>query len=188
MYCNYGEYGYYTNIVFEQNFVSGSLSIRFENAVVRNNVFLNGVNLNSYSNSLAFSNNVVGNANITMAAQCSNNIFYGSSCTFTNCLLSNNVCSATQVPAGNGNQQNVNMNDVFVCNSNCTGYSADARFQLKAGSPAIGAGSNGEDCGIFGGSDPYVLSGVPPIPAIYFFNYNYNNATINVDMKVKSHN
>ena len=191
MYSNYGSNSltsYYSNIVFEQNFVSGTLTGRFENAVFRNNVFISGITLNSLNNSLSFTNNVVGNANITMAAQCSNNIFFGTSCTFTNCLLSNNVCSATQAPAGNGNQQNVNMNDVFVCYTTCTGYSADARYQLKAGSPAIGAGSNGEDCGMFGGSDPYVLSGIPPIPAIYYFNYNYNNAMINVDMKVKSHN
>ena len=92
------------------------------------------------------------------------------------------------MPAGNGNQLNVNMNDVFVCYTNCAAFSADGRYQLKALSPAIGAGSNGEDCGMFGGTDPYVLSGMPPVPAIYYFNYNFNNSTINVDMKVKSHN
>ena len=190
MYNPYGtspSSAYYSNFVFEQNFVDGSLSGRFENAVFRNNVFIGGVTINSLNNSVAFFNNVVGNANITMAPQCSNNIIYGS-CTFTNCTLNNNVCSATQVPAGNGNQQNVDMNNVFVCYSSCTGYSNDARYQLKAGSPAIGAGSNGEDCGMFGGVDPYVLSGMPPIPAIYYFNYNYSNTAINVNMKVKSHN
>ena len=190
MYNPYGtspSSAYYSNFVFEQNFVDGSLSGRFENAVFRNNVFIGGVTINSLNNSVAFFNNVVGNANITMAPQCSNNIIYGS-CTFTNCTLNNNVCSATQVPAGNGNQQNVDMNNVFVCYSSCTAYSNDARYQLKAGSPAIGAGSNGEDCGMFGGVDPYVLSGMPPIPAIYYFNYNYSNTAINVNMKVKSHN
>ncbi len=190
MYNPYGtspSSAYYSNFVFEQNFVDGSLSGRFENAVFRNNVFIGGVTINSLNNSVAFFNNVVGNANITMAPQCSNNIIYGS-CTFTNCTLNNNVCSATQVPAGNGNQQNVDMNNVFVCYSSCTGYSSDARYQLKAGSPAIGAGSNSEDCGVFGGVDPYVLSGMPPIPAIYYFNYNYSNTAINVNMKVKSHN
>ncbi len=191
MSCPWGPYStntYYSNFVFEQNFVDGSLSGRFENAVFRNNVFTGGVTINSYNNSVAFFNNVVGNANITMAAQCSNNIFFGTSCTFTNCTLYNNVCSATQVPAGNSNQQNVDMNNVFACYSSCTGYSNDARYQLKAGSPAIGAGSNGEDCGVFGGVDPYVLSRMPPIPAIYYFNYNYSNTAINVNMKVKSHN
>ena len=190
MYSDYGISSisvYYSNIIFQQNFVQGSLSGRFENAVFRNNVFLGGLTINSFNNSVAFLNNVVGNANITMATQCANNIFFGS-CNFTNCLLTNNICSASQAPAGNGNQLNVDMNNVFVCYTTCTGFSTDGRYQLKAGSPAIGAGSNGEDCGIFGGTDPYVLSGIPAIPAIYYFNYNFNNTVINVDMKVKSHN
>jgi hypothetical protein len=31
-------------------------------------------------------------------------------------------------------------------------------------SPGLGAGFGGTDCGIFGGAEPYVLSGIPPIP------------------------
>jgi len=174
-----------TNVLFEQNYIFGSFAGRFENSVFRNNYF-STMTINSLYNSLVVYNNVISNPSVTMAV-CYNNIIYGTG-TFTDCVLSNNVCSATQVPAGNGNQQNVNMEDVFVCYSACTGYSTDGRYQLKAGSPAIGAGSSGEDCGMFGGSFPYVLSGIPAIPAIYFFNYNFSNSTINVDMKVKSHN
>ena len=187
MLVNYSN-SYFTNLLFEQNFVSGSATGRYENTVFRNNVISGGVNVYSNYNSISFINNIAGNATITNAPQCANNIFYGATCSFTNCLLSNNICSATQVPSGNGNQLSVDMNSVFVCFTTCTGFSADGRYQLKAGSPAIGAGSNGEDCGIFGGTDPYVLSGIPAIPAIYFFNYNFNNTVINVDMKVKSHN
>jgi hypothetical protein len=120
--------------------------------------------------------------------QCFNNILTGGSCTLTTTMTANNLCSGTQLPAGNNNQLNVSMSDVFVCWSSCTGYSSDGRYQLKAGSPAIGAGSNGEDCGMFGGNDPYVLSGLPAIPAIYYFQYFNNNSTINVTMSVKSHN
>ncbi|MCK4754754.1 MAG: right-handed parallel beta-helix repeat-containing protein, partial [Calditrichia bacterium] len=38
---------------------------------------------------------------------------------------------------------------------------------LKNGSPAIGAGSGGTDCGAFGGLSPYILSGIPNLPHIY---------------------
>ncbi|MFW6222494.1 MAG: hypothetical protein ACOC3T_02655 [Bacteroidota bacterium] len=46
--------------------------------------------------------------------------------------------------------------------------SGDAQFRLKTGSPAIGYGFNGNDCGAFGGSYSYVLSGLPYlIPHIF---------------------
>jgi hypothetical protein len=173
-----------SNCYFTQNMIAG-VSGQFLSTLFSNN-FLNSLSVNSNNNSLFINNNVLVTAYVTMA-QCRNNIMYGTG-SFSNCELFNNVCSSTQMPAGNGNQLNINMNDVFVCYSNCTGFSTDGRYQLKAGSPALGAGSNGEDCGMFGGTDPYILSGMPPIPAIYYFNYNFNSSTINVDMKVKSHN
>ena len=43
--------------------------------------------------------------------------------------------------------------------------STDGRYKLKAGSPAIGYGVGGVDCGIYGGPEPYVLSGMPTVPA-----------------------
>lgn len=42
----------------------------------------------------------------------------------------------------------------------------DRDFQLREGSPAIGAGTAGIDQGAFGGDRPYVLSGLPPVPAV----------------------
>ncbi len=43
--------------------------------------------------------------------------------------------------------------------------STDARWQLAAGSPAIGAGTGGSDCGMFA-NGYYVLSGIPSLPVI----------------------
>ncbi len=45
--------------------------------------------------------------------------------------------------------------------------SADARYQLKAGSPALTVGSGGTAIGTFTGSYPYKLSNIPTIPTIY---------------------
>ncbi len=44
--------------------------------------------------------------------------------------------------------------------------SPDGRFQLLPVGPAHDMGENGGDIGMFGGSEPYVISGIPPIPTI----------------------
>ena len=103
------------------------------------------------------------------------------------CSFHNNISSVSQFGAINGNQANVNMTTVFV--GSATNPSTDGQWQLKNGSPAKGAGMNGVDCGMFGGSDPYVLSGVPDIPAIYFFEAPDGASTTNglpVHVKIKS--
>ena len=61
------------------------------------------------------------------------------------------------------------MADVYVLGT--TG-SLDSRLALKAGSPAIGAGLTvgavvSPNCGAYGATDPYILSGIPNIPSIY---------------------
>lgn len=95
-----------------------------------------------------------------------------------NCTWEYNIGAQGQYPSGSGNQQNVDMLTVFLL----TG-SSDGRWRLKAGSPAIGAGFLGVDCGPFGGGTPYVLSGMPNIPAIWLLDVN----GLNVTVKAKSH-
>jgi len=89
-----------------------------------------------------------------------NNIFNGA-VVIGGSQFTNNLFSSAPVPATNGNQINVNMGTVFV------GGTGDAQYQLAAGSPAIGAGIGGVDCGIFDGLEPYRLSGIPPVPSIF---------------------
>lgn len=47
------------------------------------------------------------------------------------------------------------------------GDSPDGRYQLAEDANAMTAGTNGSQCGAFGGATPYVLSGLPDIPHIY---------------------
>ncbi|MBL7965336.1 MAG: hypothetical protein JNM31_15980 [Flavobacteriales bacterium] len=89
-----------------------------------------------------------------------NNIFNGA-VVVGGSMFSNNLFSGAPVPATNGNQINVVMGTVFV------GGTGDAQYQLAVGSPAIGAGAGGADCGLFGGLEPYRLSGIPPVPSIF---------------------
>jgi hypothetical protein len=75
------------------------------------------------------------------------------------------------------------MSNVFLCWGTCATYSPDEKYMLKAGSPALNAGQNGYDCGVFDGLVPYQLSGLYGYPAIWYYDVSGSYITL----KVKSH-
>jgi hypothetical protein len=88
--------------------------------------------------------------------------------TCTTCTVQNNVAAGT-LPGGNGNQSNVIVENEFAYGSNAAlpaGTSRDEAYQLKSGSTLKTAGSGGTEVGAFGGGAPYIISGIPAIPAI----------------------
>lgn len=87
-----------------------------------------------------------------------------SASTFNNCVFDNTPSPAVN---GSGNVLAVNNTNLYVAYPTQGTFSNDERFKLKAGSPAIGVGISGVDCGAFGGVNPYKLSGIPAIPAVY---------------------
>lgn len=107
----------------------------------------------------------------------SNNIFYGSSPhAATNCAFNNNISFGTwndELPptgnVGSGNQQGVD--PLFV---NVPGFSWSPSYDLhlQAGSPGIGAGTDGTDIGLYGGGFPLnvPLDGLPRLPQVTQFN------------------
>jgi hypothetical protein len=100
----------------------------------------------------------------------SNNIFLGGHSGEANCTYQNNIASSSSpLPAGNGNQNltAAQMNALFVGYPTQSTYTNDGRYVLKTGSLAIGTGTGGTDCGIYGNTNPYRLSGIPAIPAFY---------------------
>jgi hypothetical protein len=121
-----------------------------------------------------------------------NNIMYAGTFSGTGNLVSNNIASGEQFGTLNGNMANIAMSTVFVGTG--TGISSDGQWKLKVGSPAIGAGygstaQNPIDAGMFSGHTPYVLAGMPSMPAIYFFEnqpVGSNTDPIDVTIKVKS--
>jgi len=199
---NLGNAGFIvSNIVITQNFmdnsgivdgVPGSLSI-----LIANNIFNYGGSslLSFWGAAVIVLNNIFdGNGSGTLDFESGgtltfqNNILEGISSVYltAGASVSNNVCEGTQLSAGNGNLLHVNMANVFVGSG-----STDAQWQLKTGSPAIGAGVGGVDCGAFGGSSPYVLSGIPPIPQVYFLNapfYGSNTSGLPITVKVRTNN
>jgi len=162
---------------YEGEVTTGACLNQHANAVtlVQNNIFRRGrVNAN--------------NSNFI------NNIMYVGSFSGEGNLISNNLANASQFGNTSGNQENVVMSNVFVGLG--PGISTDGQWVLKAGSPALGAGygstpANPIDAGIYSGQTPYALAGLPPIPAVYFFQnqpVGSNTDPIDVQIKVKSHN
>jgi hypothetical protein len=154
-----------TGIVISKNYelrVSQSNSPVSISTVISNNYSINVELSNNFSG--VFSNNII-NGNIDLRNfSLSNNIFFADNASplFTNCTFSNNIDARAIVNSNafgttNGNQANVDKTNLFV---GTTGNSTDGQWKLKAGSPAIGAGFGGVDCGMFGGLDPYQLSGI----------------------------
>jgi len=115
-----------------------------------------------------------------------NNILISGAYVQNNSITNNNIGDAIQFGTANGNQSNVDMGTVFVGPG-----TTDDQWQLKVGSPAIGNGVSGVDIGMFGGATPYRLSGLPPIPAIFFLDVPtvVDPATgLSVTIKIKAHN
>jgi hypothetical protein len=94
----------------------------------------------------------------------------------------NNICNSTQFPAPDGNIQNVDISTLFIDRANYD-------FHLKAGSPAIGAGVDGTDCGIYGGELGFVDKGIPNLPYIYYLKVPAivnKQEGLNITVKAKS--
>jgi hypothetical protein len=177
--CIYSAAANLTNLVIMNNYLytatsAGSNTIFLQGTVFADNVIVkhNVIQGNVWVKEIQYYNNI----------QISGNFVSNSS------YFSNNIGSSTQYGTNNGNQQNVSMANVFVNHTN----NLDNGLILKVGSPALGAGLFSEDCGMFGGDNPYKMSGIPAIPAIWEVNitnsYGNDNSPINVTIKAKSNN
>ncbi|MBX2934230.1 MAG: hypothetical protein KF825_08285 [Ferruginibacter sp.] len=160
--CNSGSL---TDFTCENNiFVGFWASPNLTNLSGSNNIFRNN----------SFASPGIGNVMSITNCYVANNIFAQNNNTpvnFTNCNIKNNLFQQNQTlpPSAVNNQINVDISTVYV--GGTTG-SIDSRMMLKAGSPAIAAGVTvgavtTPDCGAFGATDPYKLSGIPAIPTIY---------------------
>ena len=104
--------------------------------------------------------------------------------------ITNNVLSTDEAHAWADFPTNkfigAKIEDVFVNEGNL-----EEKYQLKEGSPALGYGTNGVDCGAFGGQSPYVLCGRPQfVPYIYDAQIpnTPTDGKLNITLKIKSQN
>jgi hypothetical protein len=139
------------HILPTESFTSYTASFLF-----KNNVMFNVTNPGYYPSWLTFVNNI---------------IFQQSGIGAINCASAmNNVGDATY-SSGGPNITNAVQANTLILNSDPNIASVDGRYKLKSGSPAIGYGQGGIDCGAFGGSvlEKYELSGIAEfVPNIYY--------------------
>lgn len=153
----------------------GTLSnVLIENCIFNDNPGY-GLNYSNFSGTgCTVRNNVIRSVspiNITNAYLANNIIISPNNMLLTNCNVKNNLFTNASQTLPGGAVNNQIGGAVTEANLFTLTGSFDARYQLKAGSPALGAGvtiaGQTPDCGAFGGNDPYRLSGIPPIPSIY---------------------
>jgi len=198
----------YSNIVIRKCFIQNTGISSSGGATITNFTCENNIFWGSYITlpNLSGTNNIVRNNSFTASgsnsisnAYVANNIFgTGSEVAFVNCTIKNNLFQIAQTlpPTATGNLINVNMTNVYV--GGTTG-SLDSRMVLKTGgaNPAIAGGVTigavvSPDCGAFGATDPYKLSGIPNIPSIYSLTVPTSipagTPTMNVTFSTRSNN
>ncbi|MDF2193708.1 right-handed parallel beta-helix repeat-containing protein [Paraflavitalea sp. CAU 1676] len=185
-------YFYSTNINQQAN-TSGS------NVLIENNIF-NSSNINlpaiTGSNNIVRNNSFSNTNSLTLVKSFFINNIVGANAQsiLTDCTIKNNIFQIAQtLPAtATNNILSVAMADVYEA----TG-SFDGKYKLKATSPAKGKGLTigsvvNPDCGAFGATDPYVLSGIPNIPTIYTFtaptSIPSGTPTMNVTFSTRNNN
>ena len=123
--------------------------------------------------------------------------------TFSNCIAigtygqyCDGSCTFINTVKGSANLNGTEFNTILIESGDALfdlSFSdhPELQYQLDPASPAKGAGTDGTDCGIFGGVEPYQLSGMPNIPSIFELSVgaigNANNQTLDVNLKAKSH-
>lgn len=168
--------GTISNLVFTNNVLhnfTANADPQIQNWVVRNNTFYKGVSI-SLVNSV-FENNLLSAPSSVV--------------NFTNVTSSYNVSSSNAFAGGIGNQNNYTISTQYL--NVVAGISEDEAYQLKAGSPLKTAGSAGTEVGAYGGTSPYVVSGIPAIPSITGFANTAsgsNSVSMQVIISVKSNN
>lgn len=169
-----------TNVYISNNLISYGIYLRSDgNATICNNaicISYASSNVNVY-NSDIYSNIIKGTTNdFVQSNSVYNNIF-------------TQVIPSDSTNYGVGNVWDVTWDNLFI--GLAATNSTDGQWQLSSGSPALGAGVGGADCGAYGGSDPYRLSGIPAVPNIYELTVPSTgtvNGGIEINVKVKANN
>jgi hypothetical protein len=190
------------NVTITQNYLYELyVNAKASNIIISNNYIGYRIYIGINSSSGMITNNVIAQRiENVYNCQIKNNIIYqaagGDVLSVNNSgnYIAYNLSSAALPASGNygpGNLESVDMSTVFAGYPTQGAYSTDGRWQLLDGGPASGAGEGGIDCGMFGGSLPYVLSGLPAIPRIYEAIIPTAGSTVSglpVIIKVKSQN
>ncbi|MEO8173971.1 MAG: hypothetical protein ABI581_12835 [Sediminibacterium sp.] len=106
----------------------------------------------------------------------------------------NNVCNYSIFASATNKilPRNTTLDSLFITGSNSQSItSTDGFFILKSNTAAAGYANDNADCGAFGGTAAYVLSGIPAIPNIYFLQVTPNvtqSGGLKLSIKAKANN
>jgi hypothetical protein len=143
-----------------------------------------------------FTNNICYAIGNSINSSIVNNIFTISSGqavvdpTNSNSISNNLSISSSGLPVGNGNVNGATLSSIFLAAS-LDFNGPDNNFQLAVGSPAIGIGVGGINAGVFAGTSPYIISGLPPYPiTTNFTTSGVGNSTtpLQVSVSVRGNN
>ncbi len=206
------------NLRIQENYSTGTLSVEGTGHLIMKNILRSGIGLNNYGvqGNIMVRNNII-EQNLTGAidatVEFSNNFIYSlnfcTNCAYTvfknniiwgtyptsaiNMTFLNNIAflniNDTLPPPGSLGSGNIIGNPMFVSYPLAgTTFSYSHDYHLMSGSPAIGAGTDGTDIGIYGGVTPFDPYGEPPVPQV--FEFNIHNPVIpsggNLDIKITS--
>ena len=159
------------NIIIEKSIIRNTLS-EFRNSIFDRNVFTLGNRNTSWGYSYTFTgtqncqirNSVINKYSYTRWAidnyDCINNNFIHN-------IFSGSITFPEGTNTGSDNQTEVDLLTVFeTIDEGIENYSYNHNFHLKAGSPAIAAGTGGTDIGLYGGSVPFKDGGLPSAPHV----------------------
>jgi len=177
--------------------INGSPPSTYTGTTITNNYFggNGGTFTASATSQITLTHNIFGGA-VGSLTNCdiNNNIFLTTfSGPATGAVIKNNVFTVTQAslagigaPVDNTNFFGATTSNLFV---GLTGNTTDTQWKLKTGSPAIGAGIDGVDCGMYGGNTPYRPSGIrlgqPTINSFTTPASVQQNGTLNVKVSAK---
>jgi hypothetical protein len=145
------------------------------NAIFENNLFTDVVNAD---NSI-FVNNIFLSTSDNLNSPSSSS------------SASNNIFAVNETSYGTGNIINYGQNNICVGFPTQGSYTFDNRFALTPTSVAKSYGINGEDCGVFDGTNNYKLSGIPKRPIIHEFSIpdvSPTNGQLNIILKARKEN
>jgi hypothetical protein len=170
-----------SGLTIRQCYVEGLISIYTVSSTIHNNIIIGNIICNNSSGSHNIYNNVIyyNSTGATYALEARNSSVINNiiirepvlvdpnlnrseycinfaSTSNSNTSFAQNLMSQSPNASFPDNMYNVTKENIFVLNG-----STDKKWMLKTASPAIGFGSNGDDCGAYGGAMYYVPSGLP---------------------------
>ncbi|HEX9601498.1 MAG TPA: hypothetical protein VF985_08410, partial [Mariniflexile sp.] len=148
------------------------------NLVVFSNTSNDKILFNGCNNPIVNNNILVFAANNTTAIAINSiNNVNGNPISFQNCLTFAYGGQTIETLSGNDNLDNINPQFVDIDSPENPVFSYTKNYKLNAGSPAIDAGSDGDDLGIYGQGFLFQMKGYPfdlPYPT----SININNAVV----------